>query len=236
MIEEALFYKNKLGFSVIPIHAQSKKPLIAWRGYQKEHTTDLQIKTWWRMWPTANIAIITGSLSGIAVVDIDTEAGYEKISQYIPPTLVAPRVKTPSGGEHIYFRFPKQGVTNNVRVIEGCDLRGEGGYVLAPPSRGYEWKEKEALRNIPELPADYFSVVKKVETVCPSFDRELFNKGTRDDDLFHTANVLFLGGMEYKNVLQIVTILAQNCNPPCSAEKASAKVNSAWARISRRRY
>lgn len=233
MIQAAKFYRDKLGFSIIPISPTTKKPLIKWKQYQQTRPTDEEMEAWWVQYPSAKLGIVTGKISNIAVVDIDTQEGYKAIEPYIPPTLPAPRVKTPSGGQHIYFRYPSKPVRNNARLIEGCDLRAEGGYVVAPPSQGYVWLDKKALKHFPVLPDDYLRVLSKSTEIDLQFDRELFNKGTRDQDLFHVANCLLRGGMSLKNTLQIVAILALNCNPPCSVEKAKMKVKSAWERRKR---
>ena len=63
----ALTYRDKYGFSVIPIRLD-KKPLIKWEKYQQTLPTEKEIEHWWRRWPGANRGIVTGKLSGIAVI------------------------------------------------------------------------------------------------------------------------------------------------------------------------
>src|SRR3972149_2721060 len=104
MLSAALWYA-KQGYSVFPT-GRNKRPLLKWEKYQKERATEAQIREWWTKNPDANIGIVTGAISGIVVVDIDTEEGYEEIKKYISETLVTPTAKTPKGGQHLYFKLP----------------------------------------------------------------------------------------------------------------------------------
>jgi hypothetical protein len=71
------------GFSVIPIEPRGKKPLIAWEPYQTHAPLADEIKTWWTKWPAANVGIVTGAVSGLVVLDIDTEAAKEKLKSIV---------------------------------------------------------------------------------------------------------------------------------------------------------
>ncbi len=166
LLDTALQYRE-FSYSVIPV-GKDKKPLIQWQRYQKEQASEEQIKRWWKQWPDANIAIITGDSSGIAVIDIDTEEGKLAIQEYIPDSLVMPVANTPSGGQHLYFKCPDEKLSNNTRAVIGCDLRANGGYVVAPPSingtgKAYAWQEGLSFNQIalPELPEAYLSFIKK---------------------------------------------------------------------------
>jgi hypothetical protein len=147
-LEAALKYQQS-GFSVIPVRP-NKKPYIKWRKYQLKKAGEKQIRQWWQSWPEANPAIVTGEISGVDVVDVDNEAGWKALNEFLSDSLTTPISKTPAGGYHVYFKH-RAGLSNGVRIIEGCDLRTGGGYVLAPPSYaeyqkdgkrikgGYEW-------------------------------------------------------------------------------------------------
>lgn len=129
-------YYLSLGFSVIPV-GQDKKPLIKWEQFQKRKPTEEEIKRWTEKYKDLNIGIVTGSVSGIAVVDI--EAGGD--TGNLPPTVI---VKTGGDGFHFYYKHPQTVVRNAVRIRDKTDIRGDGGYVIAPPSlhksgNRYEW-------------------------------------------------------------------------------------------------
>ena len=142
-LQAALQYQ-KAGFSVIPVKP-NKKPYIKWQKYQKEKASENQIKKWWQRWPEANPAIVTGEISGVDVVDVDNEAGWKALNEFLIDSLITPISKTPAGGYHVYFKH-QAGLSNGVRIIEGCDLRTNGGYVLAPPSRAEYEKNGKHIR------------------------------------------------------------------------------------------
>lgn len=107
----------------------------------KDATTDLeQIRRWWRMRPYANIGMPTGEASGRVVVDIDKVTAKEEIR----PIPVTRGVRTGSGGLQLHYAHPGVEVRNDqagpnqptklAPVSGGIDFRGEGGYVLLPPS------------------------------------------------------------------------------------------------------
>lgn len=129
-------YYLSLGFSVIPV-GQDKKPLIKWEEYQKRKPTNEEIIKWAEIYKDLNIGIVTGNISDIVVVDI--EAGGDTAN--LPPTVIS---KTGGGGFHFYYKHPHSNVKNAVRIRDKTDIRGDGGYVIAPPSlhksgNRYEW-------------------------------------------------------------------------------------------------
>lgn len=110
----------------------------------------LEVASWWRpvppdpnpseWWPRANIGIVTGRKSGIWVLDVDSYnggdhrlAGYENRHGALPETRVH---RTGSNGVHYFFTHPGFDVRNNASTMlgQGLDLRGERGFVVAPPS------------------------------------------------------------------------------------------------------
>lgn len=119
-----------------------KHPFL--KRWQEEATTDLDVITrQYRSRPRANVGLATGRASGFFVVDVDPDnGGNESLARLeaehgdMPPTWY---VETGSGGGHFYFNYPDFEVTNATKAlralgIEGIDIRGEGGQVVAPPS------------------------------------------------------------------------------------------------------
>ena len=105
-------------------------------------TTDpVQVERWWRRWPDANVAIRTGAESGLVVLDVDPRHGGDATLAVLVedqgPLPPGRTVATGGGGLHLYFKHPGHKVSNDAgrRLGEGLDVRGDGGYVLAPPSR-----------------------------------------------------------------------------------------------------
>lgn len=114
------------------------------------------IKRWWRMWPQANVGLRTGD--GLVVVDIDPAHGgmaslraLEAAMGRIPPTLA---VRTGGAGLHLYFSSG-DAIRNSAGALgPGIDIRGDGGYVIAPPSwhasgSWYRWNGGPTLAPLP---------------------------------------------------------------------------------------
>lgn len=135
-LDWALYYRS-IGWSVFPVKSGDKTPLLKWEKYQSEIATEKEIKRWWTKVPNASIGVVTGKISGIAVVDV--EAGGD--TKDLPPTVI---VRTGGGGFHFFYKHPNTPVKNRVRIREKTDIRGDGGYVVAAPSlhksgNRYEW-------------------------------------------------------------------------------------------------
>ena len=155
------------GWRVIPLHSPTRnggctcgraecasigKHPRTRSGLKDSSASSAVIQEWWRTWGRANIGIVTGARSGLVVLDVDARhSGHESLitlqERYgaLPETL---RVATGGGGEHWYFRHPGADVLlRNVAGLDdlsGLDIRGDGGYVVAPPSwhqsgAQYEW-------------------------------------------------------------------------------------------------
>ena len=112
-----------------------KHPRVRWREADPDRAT---VEEWWRRWPDSGIGLLTGSRSGLTVLDVDPRHGgdeslHELESKHgeLPPT---PRVETGSGGEHHYFAHVDGARNSASKLGEGLDVRGEGGFVVAPPS------------------------------------------------------------------------------------------------------
>jgi hypothetical protein len=108
---------------------------------------------WWGKWVDANVAVATGAGSGLVVLDIDPRHdGLESLARLkgqhgeLPETATT---LTGSGGLHFFFKYPGRAVPNrrNLGGFKGVDLKGDGGYVIAPPSNhasggNYTWNTK----------------------------------------------------------------------------------------------
>ncbi|SFH21169.1 AAA family ATPase [Sulfitobacter dubius] len=131
------------GFPVHPV--KGKVPLTKWKGAAS--TDEATIRGWWERWPNASVALVTGTRSGLFVVDLDIDkATGEAIGEASAARLGlaecfegAPVARTGSGGRHVFFKA-EEGFENSAgKVGEGIDTRGEGGFVVAAGSPGYEW-------------------------------------------------------------------------------------------------
>lgn len=161
-LRDAAIYYATTGIPVFPLEpgigrdregkARGKKPLFP-RAHPRDEkttcrgecgkvghglwdaTTDVTlIRSWWAATPQANIGIRTGDL--FTVIDIDVPEGWDSLAKMraagrLPK--ICGRVATPSGGTHLYV--PPTGEGNAGKVIPGIDIRGVGGYTVAPPSK-----------------------------------------------------------------------------------------------------
>jgi len=127
MLDHALDYLAQ-GWSVVPCLPGAKHPCVKWKPYQDRLPTESEIRRWWRQWPNANIALITGKLSGVVVIDIDKEKGGSLDGQEISPLM-----SQTGDGYHIFHEHPGRRVQNSAR--DGVDVRGDGGIAILPPSR-----------------------------------------------------------------------------------------------------
>ena len=249
LLKSALLYENK-GFSVIPI-GNNKKPLIKWIKYQNERASREQITSWWKKHPTANIGIVTGAISNLLVVDIDSPEALEEIEKHTPEQAIYPIATTPRGGQHRYFLY-KKGIRNATGIIKNVDIRAEGGYIIAPPSQNhngsYVWVEGLSIQEVAltALPDSYYRVLYNcknnakenngLSTHCLQVSTTVvkFTKGYRDNALFHLANYLVKGGMPVANIPIYLKFIAEHCNPPFSKKEVDEKIISALNRAEKK--
>jgi len=133
------------GLAVFPCQPRGKEPACD-TGLLAATTDAERIDRWWKSISDLNIGVATGTVSGIFVLDIDGDEGEASLRQVeqqhgaLPPTVEAITGK----GRHCYFRM-RGSIRNSAGQIGvGLDIRGDGGYVIAPPSvhpsgRAYTW-------------------------------------------------------------------------------------------------
>ena len=152
---------------------RGKHPRLgAWQ--DKASTDEALVREWWVRWPRAGIGIATGSASRTWVLDVDgpdAMAWYDAqvIRHGLTPTL---GVRT-SRGAHLYWRWPDDAVVRNAQGLReagapGVDVRGEGGYVCAPPTvhrsgHVYAWVHAEEgfAREMAPAPSWLLDLVKE---------------------------------------------------------------------------
>ncbi len=140
----------RAGLSVIPLKPRNKIPALPWREFQERLTTEQELISWFGNGSSNNIGIVTGAISELAALDADSAKAVEWCEANLPKT---PTVQT-ARGRHYYFKF-RPGLKNSVKVNGlKLDVRGEGGYVAAPPSEHemgsiYHWVEGRGLDEIP---------------------------------------------------------------------------------------
>jgi len=179
----ALWYAN-LGWAVFPVHSVVEGVCTCRKGRDcgdpgkhprtrhgfKDATKDAaKIRRWWKQWPDANVGIATGSESGLVVIDVDPEKGGGeslRLAQERRGTLPAgPISKTGGGGRHLLFAHPGDRVPSRIGLAAGLDVRGDGGYIIAPRSdhetgNRYEWEVFPKAVPLPEIPRGWLDWIR----------------------------------------------------------------------------
>ena len=140
MIQKAALEYIQKNISIIPV-GKNKKPLIKWQKYQTERATVEDLNSWFKSYPEMQIAIVTGAISGLIVVDIDDP---KMDLSWLPTTTI---IQTGSGGYHYYYAYTTA-FSNKARIRENVDIRADGGYVLAPPSWNLKGEYKVIKKGI----------------------------------------------------------------------------------------
>lgn len=192
------------------------------------------IDAWWKKWPYANVGLVTGALSGIVVVDIDPRHGgndalddlFVKHGSF-PETA---EVMTGGGGRHFYFKHPGFHLGNSVAKLgAGIDVRGDGGYVLAPPSNHmsggkYEWEASSEpdMVGIQPMPQWLIDLLAKpaarqdvvVHSGAPGESSDIADGG-RDNFLAACGGAMRRWGMTHQAILSALRIDNElRCKPP----------------------
>jgi Virulence-associated protein E-like domain/Bifunctional DNA primase/polymerase, N-terminal/Primase C terminal 1 (PriCT-1) len=158
LLVQALAYAAQ-GWPVFP--CQDKKPLPGSRGFYDATTQADQIRRWWVQWPQAQVAIRTGKQSGLVVLDVDPghggQASLTALEAEFGPLPETRQARSGGGGQHLYFTWPGEPIRLSVgKLGAGLDIRGDGGYIIAPPSlhhttgQAYTWENDLPIAPLPE--------------------------------------------------------------------------------------
>ena len=211
MLETTLAYAAR-GWPVLPLHSirdgrctcgkadctsAGKHPRTE-HGLKDATTDEQTMHQWWAMWPDANVGILTGTESGLVVLDVDPRNGGdmaldELLAEHgpLPPTV---ECLTGGGGRHLYFKHPGGNVKGAAGALgPGLDLKAGGGYVVGPPSlhasgRRYEWRASSGPADVEmaDLPAWMLSLL-QADTTRPTEQQaegdERSPEGARNDTL-----------------------------------------------------
>lgn len=263
MLDQALAYLDR-GYSIFPVctpvpgterchqHGKCEKPgkvpLVKWKAYETERASEQAVRSWWGRWSAANIGMATGPISSVDVIDLDGDlATREAVNRGIEvgPWAYTGRV----GGRHIWCAH-RDDAPRNFAKVGGIDFRGEGGYVLLPPSlhysgTRYRWAIEPTGEPLPELPrwinelaAEHINGTATGLSMTPLNGAIDVNyliengapEGTRDDTLFRLAAKLRAQDYPIEVALDLVERAAGRCSPPFPLDQARAKVENAYRR------
>jgi len=243
MLRTAITLAHK-GLAVFPCRPRDKRPATA--NGLKDATKDFEIiRAWWREDPQFNIGIATGPLSNVFVVDIDSGEAEAELHQLEAEngTLPSSIETITARGRHVYFRWPGKAVRNSAgKLAPGIDVRGDGGYVLAPPSihpsgRAYAWSV-DCAKAFAAAPA--WLLAKIIEPITsngnkapapPSTWRALMaegvDEGGRNDAAAKLCGYFLRHRIDVILVLEMMQLWnAARCRPPLPADDIETIVNS----------
>lgn len=235
MLEVALKYLA-LGWSVIPIQPKSKSPLLDWKKYQTVRATEAEVREWFKKYPTMNIGIVTGKISGIVVVDVDSPKGGRITLPGITTTAT-----TGSGGKHYIYTCPDEEIPNSAsKVAKYVDIRGEGGMIVVAPSvhpngNEYVWELSPWDTPPAQLPKELLTLLHTPKTNkrtdWGSFLKKDAPEGTRNDSAIKYAGKLVReykeNEWETKAYQRLVKWNNERCKPPLDEDELSTVFNSA---------
>jgi hypothetical protein len=167
LLQNALWYVRH-GYSIFPVRYWAvtnadraelakgkslKVPLVKWEEFESRIAAEKEVCVWFKKWPNAAIGLVTGKISNLIVVDAEKEADFGLFGL---DDLDVPTSKTGGGGKHYFFAYEPS--KNAVKFAPFYDFRGDGGYVVVPPSGHssggqYEWIKPLGSVPLQPLPA-----------------------------------------------------------------------------------
>ena len=211
----------------------------------KDATTDAEIiKKWWTAWPDANIGIPTGQRTGWYITDQDSPEAEERIRNLVGNSCdlgTVPRSRTGRGSQ-LLFTFDEN-LGSRTDILPNLDFRGDGGYIVAPPSlhksgKNYTW-EIEPTKLLQRLPNVLVGLIRGNQQYSEKNGKDRFDtvtamngvpEGQRDETLFKLACKFRHENLSREFAEELILIAAQNCKPPFLDQDALKKVAHVYAR------
>lgn len=235
----ALHYVENMNFSIIPVGIDKKPAINEWKPYQTIRPTKEELKQWFGNGSKNNIGIVTGAISGIAVVDFDTTEAIKIAKEKgFPPS---PLVKT-GKGYHAYCKYEK-GIRNFQKRddLPGIDLRAEGGFAVAPPSihesgRQYEWIRDRGIDDVPLADIPAWILAEKPEDKTPLKDLYAgVSKGDRNQCLARLTGSWVNDGLSFDECLENALLWNQKNNPSLPEKEVIRTVKSIYVTHQRKK-
>jgi hypothetical protein len=242
-LDAALAYAAR-GWHVHPIRFRSKEPASP-HGFRDATTDPARIRDWFERSPDLNVAIATGRISGVWVLDCDdgsadTLLDWEKESGGLPDT---PLVQTGRGGRQAFFLNPSGlSIPSRVKFAPGIDTRGEGGYVVAPPSvteKPYRWLREGDPVEAPSWLIDLIigrqatptGLLDEITIQSSTFaDSPGATKGQRHATACRLVGCEIARGTEPAMILNGALAWAARCSPPMPVDEITGIVGRLLAK------
>jgi len=230
MMIDAALRLSSTGIPIFPVKADKKPHIQSW---QHKASADLVVvKKWWRQWPEANVAIPTGRQSGFVAVDVDVKNGvngYESLStiEAMFGQQGTRRVETPSGGVHLIYSCNER-VKTRTGILDGIDIRGDGGYIVAQGSviGGSAYK---VIHDVPpkEMTMDMVSWINNTQNAKPP-SKIGVTQGERNNQIFKLASSYRGQDLDMASALEACKGVARSCMPPLGEAEVVATVENVY--------
>lgn len=238
------------GWSLFPVRPKDKRPLAealpagvdgkpSWLPYQQRQPAADEVRAWLRGWPDMNLGVVTGQVSGLAVLDLDGEDAVRAVRDAgvsTPPTLLQ---RTPHG-VHAFYRLNGTPVRNATGLLPRVDVRGEGGYVVVAPSRladgQYRWLNAADLAPVPKwleegrvqpaTPRDASTAAADAPGWVKHALEQGAARGQRNAIATRLAGFFHSRGVPRDVIAAILQPFAAKCQPPMDGRELAAVVDS----------
>ena len=224
--------------SLIPILPNSKRPAIKWEEFQKRRATADEREEWKREFPGCNWAIVTGEVSELIALDWDGVKGRELRKE--KKVYGGPSSITPSGGFHTLHAHPGRRVPNGVRLLGdesgGLDTRGDGGYIVCPPSvidgKHYKWEFAPWMVGLTPAPEWVWPLIERGSGPGSSPDLQQdglplgVDKGQRNATAARLAGRYLARGLSAEETATILLTWNKKNSPPLSDQELRSVIFS----------
>ena len=240
-ILDAINQYHARGWNCIPTYTSVSGNTIPAGKWQQWTTTKQSHQEMIELFESVNhngVAIVTGKVSGIVVLDVDAQknADVHHFAEQYNDSLIC---YTPSGGIHIYFKY-EDGIGNRVDLIKGCDLRGDGGIVYAPPTSrkngSYEWSNFDSgvIGKLPDF-VQPSAPGEEREMATDDFLTKVVNEGGRNNHIARVAGYLIGKELPKDVALSFLQMVNKtNVRPPLSEREVENTFNSVLSTNERR--
>jgi putative DNA primase/helicase len=241
LLDSALAYATH-GWAVHPLHTMhtgtcscgqsscpnpGKHPRTQ-HGVKDATTDEATIRQWWERHPDANIGIATGTISNLVVLDVDPRHGGDEslkqwTTQYGQDFLATVTSCTGGGGLHLLYTYPDQPIRNKAGLAPGLDIRGDSGYIVAPPSmhasgQPYHWEQPPDTTPLAPLPAWLLDLLTtsshRSNGALPEVSAPI-PEGQRNNTLTSLAGTMRRRGMSAEEICGALLIINnRRCQPP----------------------
>lgn len=235
--------KNK---SVVPCYERSKKPAIAWKEFQERYPTEQELKRWFyntRM----NIALVCGEISGVTVVDCDSQPA---IDEYYLTANSSELIVNTSRGLHFYHQY----TVGKNSSKNGIDVKNDGSLIMLPPSihpngTSYAWEStgpmtkydpnwfqatrtqiKNTLKRIETETA--LEALKRCRAYIAKVEPAISGQGGHKKCFYVACRIRdFLSDhMSWEQALPVLREYNERAEPPFSERELEHKLSDAWSK------